>query len=247
MADQYAFLRVAGDVDRRGDAVDRRFFLVAVDLDFAAVGDLLVVEFEDLFADDFRCEETQRLVRQRLFRVERRTFGQQGEDGFEQPLDIEVFLGRCRYDLRFGQLLPPLVHQRVERFGRREVDLVDHHDGRNAAFPDAADDFGRTVALLHGVGDVEDDVGVGHGAGHEFHHRLLQFVTGFEDARRVGVDDLEIFAGDDAHDAVARGLRLGGDDRQFFADQSVHQCRFSDIGISDDIYKARFVHFLSGI
>ena len=63
MPDQNAFLRVAGDVDRCGDAVDRRLLLIAFDLDFAAVGDLLVVEPEDFLADDFRGEESQRLVR----------------------------------------------------------------------------------------------------------------------------------------------------------------------------------------
>ena len=57
VADQDAFLRVAGHVDRRRDAVDGRLLLVALDLDFAAVGDLLVVEFENLLADDLRGEE----------------------------------------------------------------------------------------------------------------------------------------------------------------------------------------------
>ena len=97
------------------------------------------------------------------------------------------------------------------------------------------------MTTIHGVRDVEDHVGVGHGPGHELHHRLLQLVRGFQDARRVGVDDLEILPRDDAHDAVARGLRLGGDDRKPFADQCVHQRRFAHVGIADDIYEARFV------
>jgi hypothetical protein len=69
VADQDALLRVAGHVDRRRDAVDRRLLLVTFDLDFAAVGDLLVVEFEDLLADDLRGEEAQRLVRERILGV----------------------------------------------------------------------------------------------------------------------------------------------------------------------------------
>ena len=123
------------------------------------------------------------------------------------------------------------------------VDLVDDHDGRNAAPADAVDDFGRAFALLHGVRDVEDHIGVGQGARHKLHHRLLQLVRGLQDAGRVGVDDLEILARDDAHDAVARGLRLGGDDREFFAHEGVHQRRFAHVGIADDIYEAGTVHF----
>ena len=173
MPDQDAFLRVAGDIDRCGDAVDRRLLLVAFDLDFAAVGDLLVVEPEDFLADDFRGEKPQRLVRQCILRIEGRAFGQQVEDGLEQPFDVEILLGRCRYDACLGQLPLPFVDQCLECLGRREVDLVDDHDGRDAALADAVDDFGRAFPPLHGVGDIEYDVGVGYGARHEFHHRLL--------------------------------------------------------------------------
>ena len=242
VADQDAFLRLARDVDRRRDAVDRRFLAVAFDFDLAAVGYLLVVEAQDLFADDFRGEEPQRLVRERVFGVEGRAFGQQVENRPEHALDVEALPGRYRHDPRRGNLRLPFPDQRVERRRRREVDLVDDHDRRDAAAVDAVDDPGRAFALLDGVGDVEYHVGVGQRARDELHHRLLQFVRGFEDARRVGIDDLEVVARDDAHDAVARGLRLGGDDREPFADEGVHQRRFPDVGVADDIYEAGFVH-----
>ena len=32
----------------------------------------------------------------------------------------------------------------------------------------------------------------------------------------------------------------------FSTDQCVHECRFADVGVSDDIYKARFVQFPLG-
>ena len=113
-----------------------------------------------------------------------------------------------------------------------------------AVLADAVDDLGRTfVVPLDGVGHVEQHVGVRQGAAHEIHHRLLQLVRGLQDAGRVGVDDLEILARDDAHDAVACGLRLGGDDREFFAHEGVHQRRFAHVGIADDIYEAGTVHF----
>ena len=78
----------------------------------------------------------------------------------------------------------------------------------NAAVVHTLDDGVRAVALLDGVGDVENNVGIIHGAVHEVHHRLLQLVGGFENTRRVGVDNLEVVAIDDSHDAVACGLRL---------------------------------------
>ena len=139
--------------------------------------------------------------------------------------------------------MPP-GDQRIERLGIREVDLVDDDDGGDCAVADVFEDRGSAVRLLDGVGDVEDDVGIAEGPVDEFHHRLLEFVGGFEDARGVGVDDLEVVAGDDTHDAVAGCLSLGGDDGEALADQRVHEGRFPDIGIPDDIYEARFVHEL---
>ena len=136
----------------------------------------------------------------------------------------------------------PFFHQRLKRLGGREVDLVDDHQRGQAAAADALHDLGRAVALLHGVGDVEDHVGVAHGARDELHHRLLEFVVGLQNPRRVGVYDLEVVARDDAHDSVARGLRLGGDDRETLAHQGVHERRFADIGVADDVYETAFVH-----
>lgn len=88
---------------------------------------------------------------------------------------------------------------------------------------DVLEDLDRAVALFDGVGDVEDDVGIRQGAVDEFHHRLLEFVGGFEDPRGIGVDDLEVVARYDTHDSVTGSLGLGGDDREPFADQGVHE------------------------
>mgnify|MGYP001103133954 FL=1 len=132
-----------------------------------------------------------------------------------------------------------------ELFGRREVDLVDYREGGNIALADLFEDVVRTVALFHRVGDVEDYVRIVHGAGDEFHHRLLEFVAGFQNARRIREDDLEIFAADHSQNAVARGLGFGGDDREAFAYECVHQRRFADVGISDDIDETGLVHRMS--
>ena len=66
--------------------------------------------------------------------------------------------------------------------------------------------------LLDGVGNIQHHIGIADGTAHEVHHRLLQLVCGLQNTRRVGIDDLEIVAIDDTHNAVARGLRLRGYD-----------------------------------
>ena len=47
-------------------------------------------------------------------------------------------------------------------------------------------------------------------------------------------------AADDAHDALARRLRLGGDDAQTLADEGVHKGRLANVGITNDVYEAGF-------
>ena len=44
----------------------------------------------------------------------------------------------------------------------------------------------------------------------------------------------------DAGDAVARGLRLGGDNRHFFARQGVQQRAFADVRPAQNSDKSRF-------
>jgi len=44
-----------------------------------------------------------------------------------------------------------------------------------------------------------------------------------DDARGVGKHNLEVVAVDDTEDAVAGGLRLGGDDGDFLANQLIHK------------------------
>ena len=245
VSDQDALLGVACDIDDRRNAVDRRFLPVGFDRYFATVGDLLVVVAQDLFADYFRGEESQRFVRERIFGVEGFSLGQPFQNQVEKSLDIEILACRYRDDRGGRQQRLPFIDELFELFGRREVDLVDYREGGNIALADLFEDVVRTVALLHRVGDVEDYVRIVHGAGDEFHHRLLEFVAGFQNARRIREDDLEIFAADHSQNAVARGLGFGGDDREAFAYECVHQRRFADVGISDDIDETGLVHRMS--
>ena len=120
--------------------------------------------------------------------------------------------------------------------------FIDNEDCFNPAAEDLVHKFVPMFGTLGYVGDVKDDVSVLEGPLHHLHHRLVKLVIGFQNTRRIGIDDLEVVAVDDTQNPVARGLRLRRDDRQLFADQCVHECRFADVGIPDDIYKTRFVH-----
>jgi hypothetical protein len=53
---------------------------------------------------------------------------------------------------------------------------------------------------------------------------------------------LKILAVHNAHNAVARGLRLGGNNAQTLAHQSIHERAFAHVGVAYNIYKTGFMH-----
>ena len=63
----------------------------------------------------------------------------------------------------------------------------------------------------------------------------------FDDAGRVGKDNLEVVAVHDAKDTVPCGLRFRGDDGDFLANQLVHQGRLAHIGATYNVDIACFM------
>ncbi len=57
---------------------------------------------------------------------------------------------------------------------------------------------------------------------------------GIVNARRVDEDDLRGFAGENAQDAIARGLRLGRDDGNLLAQQRVQQRGLAHVRLADN-------------
>ena len=84
----------------------------------------------------------------------------------------------------------------------------------------------------------------GEGRLREIEHRLLQLVVRRENTWRIGIDDLHIVGIYDTHDAVAGRLGFGGNDRNPLSDERIHQCRFSHVGITYDVYKSGFMHII---
>nr|GFC83792.1 hypothetical protein [Tanacetum cinerariifolium] len=116
-----------------------------------------------------------------------------------------------------GQLLFPVGQLGFHVFLAGLVYLVDQHvNGRVLGFAQALD-HGLFVVLFVDVGDEQYYIGIFQGRVHEGHHGVVQLVFGLDDAGRIGINQLEISAVEDAQDAVARGLGFARDDAQALA------------------------------
>ena len=91
-----------------------------------------------------------------------------------------------------------------------------------------------------GVHDQAEDVDAFEGVLQFVHHHPAEDVFGAVDSGRIDQDDLRVFAIQNALDAIAGGLRLGRNDRDFLADEGVDQSGFSRVGAPDDRDEARF-------
>ena len=109
MADEDGLLRLAFDEDDRADFVESLPFLVAFDGDLAAVGYLLLVEQQNLFADNFRDEETHRSVGQFVLGKIGRIFGKEIHDMVENLINIEALGSRTGNHQGARYLLLPVV------------------------------------------------------------------------------------------------------------------------------------------
>src|SRR6185369_15482480 len=95
----------------------------------------------------------------------------------------------------------------------------------------------------HGIAQGTDGGGVDHeekevdafeSGGDFVHHLATESGVGVVKAGRVDENDLTFGSGNDALDAVAGGLRLGGDDGDFLADEAVEERGFAGVRAADD-------------
>ena len=93
MADDDSFLRIALHIDDRTDMDVLLRFLKAFYADLHTVGNLLVVEEQDLLADNLTDEEASRFVGQLVLVEVWRRVGQQFLDALQQDFRPEFFLG----------------------------------------------------------------------------------------------------------------------------------------------------------
>ncbi len=84
-----------------------------------------------------------------------------------------------------------------------------------------------------GVDHEQDQVRVLGSAPRGLHHSPVEAAAGLEDAGGVDQQDLRRPFDGNPHQPRAGGLRLGGDDRDFLADQRVHKRRLAGVGRAD--------------
>ena len=209
---------------------------------FYRIGYLLVVIKQNLLADNLRDEEACRLVRPLVFAEVGRRIRQQFLHPLHHIIHVELRLGRNGNHFRPGQERRPLLDGLHQLLLVRQVYLVDEQQDRHFHLRHLVDEVAMLVRRLHHIRHIEQHIRIRQSRRREVQHRLLQFVDGLQHARRVREDNLHVVRIIDAHNAVARRLRLEGRDGNAFAHQGIHQRGLAHVGISHDINKTCFVH-----
>ena len=179
---------------------------------------------DDRFADQFRDEEALGLVGELIDREQGGSLAQFVDHGFEQHFDaLAVACGDRDHRLELDAIAEPR-HERKELRFRDFVDLVEGEDDGLARLPQKVGDGTIVRAIPLGAVDHPDHrVGLADRRMRDAHHPCVHRVKRFDEARRVDEGDLSVRAIDVAEDAVARGLRLVGGDRDLLAHEAIQK------------------------
>ena len=206
------------------------------------IGDLLVVEQQDLLAYYLRDKEPRRLVGKRILAEIWGRHRQKLDYPVHEIRHIEILLCRHREDLGIGEHGVPTLRELLKlRLLLHKIDLVDHHKHRDALLGHLGKEIGILRRILHHIGDIYEYVGVHKRTLAEIEHALLKLILRLKHPRSVGEHYLILGCVDDPHDAVARRLSLRRDYAHTLPHQQVHQSRLSHIGIAHDIDKSGFM------
>ncbi len=134
-----------------------------------------------------------------------------------------------------------LRDQRQQALFGDGVDLVQQQDdGRIRFFCKVEHELIARIELARYVDDHQQQVAALQRVVDLFHHATVEGVDGLVHAGRVDQNKLPggpfpfLLDVDDALDAVARGLRLTGDDGELLADERVQQRGFACVGTAND-------------
>lgn len=243
-ANEDSLLTVALTEDDGRDVDELLALLEALYSHLARVRNLLVVELQDLLADDLGDEETSWFVGELIFIEVRRTLWQELLDLAHQDVGAEAMERRDRDDLCLWEALMPLLHF-LDKLGLGdEVHLIEHHDDlwshRSLVFGHLLHFLQEDLILLrtlNGIGQVKQYISILQSSCRESQHRLMELGHRLEDTRSIAVDNLHVFGIDNTHDAMTGGLRLVGDDTDTLTDEGIHQCGLADVWVADDIYE----------
>ena len=241
LADQNSLLAFALDVNGGADAQHLGSFLEAVNQDGDGVRDFVARLEDGFFADDFGGEEAFGLIGKLVGRKMRRGFGQTGEPGIDE---IEAAgAGEGGDGKNFGKLeffIVALDKGQEQVFGDAVHFVQQKIDGAVEALNPLDGEAVAGTEVDRRVDDEAEDVDTFEGVLELVHHHAAENVFGLVDAGRVNQDDLGVFAIEDALNAIAGGLRLGRDDGDFLADESIDEGGFARVGATDDCDEAGF-------
>ena len=180
-------------------------------------------------------------------------FGQQLPDALQHTVHAKLMQGTDWDDFSLGQDRMPQFHFPRKLFlctstlprrrvGTKAVNLVDEHQYGSLLPPHLLQEIGILVGSLHHVGDIEQDVGILQSAFAELQHLLLQLIVRLQHTRRVAEANLHLRRIEDAHDAVARGLRLESSNGNAFPHKEVHERGLPYIRVAHDVDKTGLEH-----
>ena len=241
MADNNALVLLARYVNYCSNACKFLTFFEFVNQHLARVRNFLFVVQEDFLAYNLLNEKALRTVGEFVLIEVGRIFGQQFLNLLENLGRVELVQRRNGINVGVGQHIAPHLNLCL-KFGLvAQVYLVDKQDNRDIFLANLLKILAVLVECLDHICHIHNNIGIDQRCIDKLQHCFLQLVVRLQNARRVRVNHLKIVAIDNAHYAVARGLRLVGDNGQPLAHKGVHQRRFADIRVADNIYKTCFM------
>ena len=126
-------------------------------------------------------------------------------------------------------------------FRRHHIDLVEEQKDRRFDLGELVEDELLAAAKWHGsIDDVVDHIAVVNGRGRRFLHVLVETVLRLVDTWRIDKDHLRIRRCENAGDAGAGGLRLGGNDGDLAFKDLIEQGALTSVWPADQRDKTGF-------
>ena len=178
-------------------------------------------------------------IRHLIALEEERRFRKVGADQVQQGVEVLVLEGRSRHNAEKGTCLSQQVKAPDHLHFGRGVALVEQNDGAGFLPPELLQDrlllFGdRLLGFREGFHEPDQEVVALQRFKRVLVHALVELPGTRMDAGGVNEHHLHRLLRADTPNAVAGGLRLGGDDRDGLPDQAVEQSRLAHVGTSNE-------------
>jgi hypothetical protein len=206
---------------------------------------LLARALEELFPDDLGGPVRLGRRGEEILRVCSGSLGEVRREEVREALDPVARLRRDRHDLTEEPGRGELRDHRQQSFLGHEIDLVEGKKGGSTGPGEQIEDA-PLLSALGRVDDQENEVRGGKRVRRVPQHDGVHPVIGAVDSRSVHERDLGARTARDPENAFPRRLRLIGNDRDFLADEPVHERRLARVRTPDDRHLARAEDGLAG-